>query len=89
MPEPNPDDWDPAMPTYVVALRDDHDVPVDQAGAIAALVKQGLSPERATAVIAKTLENGSALFQVFDDDWKTMFADLEAAGFRASGWATY
>jgi|RhiMetdeSRZDD1v2_1073273.scaffolds.fasta_scaffold1144598_1 hypothetical protein len=88
MPEQSPAPWDPAAPTYQLVPRDDQ-TGINAARAIEALVKQGVSPDCATAVVKQTIDKGSALVQVIGADWRTMFSELDAAGIRASIWMTY
>lgn len=83
-----PDSWDPAAPTYQLARRD-AGIAVDEAAAIEALAKQGVPRDTAAAAIQKAMNRGEALVQIIDADWRTLFAELDAAGLHVSGWMSY
>lgn len=88
MPEKCTEQWDPAAPTYQLAVRDDC-TQVDSVSAIEALRRQGVPTADAAAAIKKAIDEGSALVQIIGADWRYMFSELDAAGIRVSAWMTY
>ena len=70
MPEQCTGHWDPAAPTYQLALRDGC-TQVDSVSAIEALLRQGVPPAVAAAAIKKAIDEGSALVQIIGADCDT------------------